>query len=195
MLVVGKNLSLVGRSAISQVGASRASQRGALDPVDPTDPLKDPTSTEYRELQVLKQRDREVRQHEQAHVAAGGAHIRGGPHYEFETGPDGRRYAVGGEVNIDTSPVPNDPEATILKMQAVRSAATAPAEPSAQDRAVAADASRNEAEARADLREQQRADDRSDEPAANARQALDVYRQTAQPDQGDRQAAVVDLIA
>ena len=78
-----------------------------------------------------------VRAHEQAHKAAAGAHAKGGPTYEYQSGPDGKRYAVGGEVQIDTSPVPNDPQATIQKMQQVQRAANAPAEPSSQDRRVA----------------------------------------------------------
>jgi|GEM_PF-4366859 len=61
------------------------------------------TEQEQREVQELKTRDREVRQHEQAHMAAAGGHARGGPSYEYTTGPDNRRYAIGGEVSIDTS--------------------------------------------------------------------------------------------
>lgn len=99
----------------------------------------------------LKKTDREVRAHEAAHVAAGGQYVSGGAQFEYETGPDGKRYAVGGEVSIDASEVPDDPEATIAKMQVVRRAALAPSEPSSQDRAVAAAASRKEAEARAEL--------------------------------------------
>jgi len=94
-----------------------------------------------------------VRRHEQAHKAAAGPHAHGGPRYELVSGPDGRLYAVSGSVEIDTSPVPDDPEATLRKMRQVRRAALAPAEPSAEDRAVAAAASREEAAARAELRE------------------------------------------
>lgn len=193
MPVSGNNLSLSGRSAVVQVGATRASQRMQLDPVDPTDPLKDPTSSEYRELQELKQRDREVRQHEQAHVAAGGGHIRSGPNYQYQTGPDGRRYAVGGEVQIDTSAVPDDPEATIRKMQVVRNAANAPAEPSAQDRAVAAEATRTEAQARNELRERQVETDDADRE--RSRDAVSAYRETAAYGQPGEQSAVLDLHA
>jgi Zn-dependent metalloprotease len=106
---------------------------------------------ELRELTELKQRDREVKTHEQAHVAAGGSHVRGGAQYEYEVGPDGRKYAVEGEVRIDTAKVPGDPEATIEKMQAIRNAALAPANPSAKDRSVAAEATRTENQARQEL--------------------------------------------
>lgn len=101
-------------------------------------------------IDELSTRDREVRAHEQAHASVGGQYA-GSPTYSFERGPDGIGYAVGGEVSIDTSPVPNDPEATIRKAQIIRAAASAPAEPSPQDRRVAAQAASMENEARAQL--------------------------------------------
>ena len=102
------------------------------------------------EVEQLRERDTEVRTHEQAHAARGGSHA-GAPQYEFETGPDGRRYAVEGSVSIDTGEVRGDPEATVRKMAVVRAAANAPAEPSGQDRAVAAQANRIEQDARAKM--------------------------------------------
>ncbi len=109
------------------------------------------TQEEQKIVEQLKARDREVKAHERAHQAAAGGLARGGPSYTYTTGPDGKRYAVGGEVQIDTSPVPDNPEATIRKAQTIRRAATAPAEPSAQDRSVAAAASKMEAQARQEL--------------------------------------------
>lgn len=109
---------------------------------------------EQREVQELKQRDREVKAHEMAHVAAGGQYVRGGASFEYQTGPDGKRYATGGEVSIDTTPVKGDPEQTIRKMQTVRKAALAPAQPSAQDRSVAAKATQHENKARQELAKQ-----------------------------------------
>lgn len=94
---------------------------------------------ELKQLTELKARDREVRAHEAAHQAVGGQYA-GAISYTFQRGPDGAQYAVGGEVPIDVSPVPGDPQATIEKMRVVRAAAMAPAEPSGQDRAVAAEA-------------------------------------------------------
>ena len=106
------------------------------------------------EIEDLKQRDDEVRRHEQAHKAAAGQYAKGAPKYDYVRGPDGQRYAEGGEVRIDTSPVADDPEATIRKMQQVQQAAQAPKDPSSTDRQVAADAAKAEAEARAELAEQ-----------------------------------------
>jgi len=102
---------------------------------------------EERLLQKLRQVDREVRAHEQAHLMAAGPYARGAPHYEYVRGPDGRLYAVAGEVKIDTSPVPGDPEATLEKARAIKRAALAPANPSPQDRRVAALADRMAAKA------------------------------------------------
>lgn len=96
-------------------------------------------SAELELLRELKARDREVRAHEQAHQAVGGPYA-GAVSYTYQRGPDGAQYAVGGEVSIDVAPVAGDPQATIDKMRTVRAAALAPAEPSGQDRAVAAQA-------------------------------------------------------
>ncbi len=94
---------------------------------------------EIQLLEQLKQSDREVRQHEMAHQIVGGAYT-GGASYDYEVGPDGKRYAVAGEVPIDYGPVPNDPQATIEKMQTVIAAAMAPADPSPKDYQVASQA-------------------------------------------------------
>jgi len=109
------------------------------------------TPEERAVINDLKKTDKEVRAHEAAHVAAGGQYVTGGAQFEYQTGPDGKKYAVGGEVQIDTSSVPDDPEATIAKMQVVKRAALAPGQPSSQDRSVAAAAARIEAEARQQL--------------------------------------------
>lgn len=88
-------------------------------------------------IQQLKARDLEVKTHEQAHLSAGGQYVTSGASYVYQTGPDGNRYAIGGEVGIDTSPVAGNPEATLLKAQQIQAAAMAPAKPSSQDYSVA----------------------------------------------------------
>ena len=102
------------------------------------------------EIQQLKARDRAVRAHELAHSSVGGKYA-GSPNFTYERGPDGVLYAIAGEVPIDVSPVPGDPQATLDKMQIVRRAALAPINPSAVDRAVAAQASAQAARARVEL--------------------------------------------
>lgn len=122
------------------------------------DAVEQLTEAEQQQVRALQERDAEVRAHEQAHLSAAGGHARGGPSYQFKTGPDGRQYAVGGEVPIDVSEVPGDPAATIAKAQAIAAAAHAPTSPSAADRAVAAQANRLQAEARQDLIDEQTAE-------------------------------------
>jgi len=103
-----------------------------------------------RKVKELSTRDQDVRAHEAAHVAAGGQYVKGGATFSYQKGPDGKMYAVGGEVSIDTSPVKGDPQATIAKMEAIKRAALAPADPSGQDRSVASEASQEESKARQD---------------------------------------------
>lgn len=114
------------------------------------------TPEEEQTLAELKRTDREVRRHEQAHKAAAGPYAQGGPVYRYMTGPDGRQYAVGGEVRLDTSEVKGNPEATIRKAQTIRRAALAPRDPSSKDRRVAAEARQMETEARRELAKQKR---------------------------------------
>lgn len=109
---------------------------------------------DVQKVDELKSRDQEVRVHEQTHAAVGGQYA-GSPSYGYERGPDGKSYAVSGEVQIDVSPVKGDPQATIQKMQVVRRAALAPAQPSAADRSIAADATSKATQARAELAKQQ----------------------------------------
>ncbi len=113
------------------------------------------TGRDRAELTKLKQRDKEVRTHEQAHRAAGGSHA-GAISLQFTQGSDGKRYAVEGSVPIDLSPVEGDPVATIRKMQQVQRAALAPADPSGADRRIAAQARRAEQQARVELTAQKR---------------------------------------
>ena len=118
-----------------------------------TGKLGELTPEEEKQVQELKARDKEVRQHEEAHARAGAPYT-GQPSFDFQRGPDGQQYAVGGEVSIDTAPIAGDPEATIHKMEVVKRAASAPAEPSGQDRSVAAQADAQMQAARAELQEE-----------------------------------------
>lgn len=167
---------------------------------------------EQRQIAELARRDQAVRAHEQAHAAVGGSYA-GAPSYTYSRGPDGKRYAVGGEVGIDVAAVPNDPAATLAKMEVVLRAALAPAEPSAQDLRVAAQARAQMVQARAELAESPRAEAASaDEPRAEEGDAgetpgepaqtprpalspapnLDLYRRLGEP---QAPAAQVDLLA
>jgi len=109
------------------------------------------TAEEMQILDELKQIDTQVRQHETAHIAAGGSYITSGATFSFQRGPDGNNYAIAGEVSIDSSPVPGDPQATLRKMRQIKHAALAPADPSAQDLKVASKASSTAAKALSEL--------------------------------------------
>lgn len=148
-------------------------------------------SAEQRKLAELKKRDAEVRSHEQAHASAGGD-LAAAPSYEFELGPDGKQYAVGGEVNIDLAMVPGDPQATIVKMQKVRAAALAPADPSSADRSVASEATKRILQAQTELTQQNVA--LNDPPAADADYWLEQTGANSQQREGARQATT-DAVA
>jgi len=119
----------------------KKSQPNESSPQARREALNDPNSALFKELQALKNRDREVRNHEQAHLAAAGPYALSGTNFQYRQGPDGQRYAIGGDVKIDTSKVTGNPEATLRKAEVVLRAALAPAEPSPQDRSIAAQAS------------------------------------------------------
>ncbi len=131
------------------------SSRGRAGNEEPSVSQRQREEQESRQIQNLAARDREVRNHEQAHAAVGGRYA-GPPSFTYTRGPDGQAYATSGEVSIDVSPIPNDPEATLRKMELVQRAALAPAEPSAQDLRVAAQAQALAAQARAELNQLQR---------------------------------------
>lgn len=132
------------------------------------------TDQEQKQVDKLEARDREVRTHEEAHRAAAGQLFRGGPNYSYKTGPDGRRYAVSGSVQIDTSPG-RTPEETIEKAASMRRAALAPADPSGKDRAIAAKAARLEAQAMRELAETKSEElaQNNDQPTTDSKLALD----------------------
>ncbi|MCH6257321.1 hypothetical protein MLD52_12245 [Puniceicoccaceae bacterium K14] len=115
----------------------------APEPSEKPKEAKDPnelTDAEKEQVRKLEARDAEVRAHEQAHLAAAGSLARGGPTYVYQTGPDGKNYAIGGSVKIDTSPG-KTPEETKEKAAQIRASALAPGDPSSQDIKVAAAAS------------------------------------------------------
>jgi hypothetical protein len=105
---------------------------------------------EKRKLEELKKIDKEVRTHEQAHLNAAGGHARGGANYNYVTGPDGKRYANSGHVNLDTSRE-RTPEATIRKAEIIHKAALAPADPSPSDRQIASEAIKMKTDAQREL--------------------------------------------
>ena len=124
--------------------------KGTSDSAEHEEESTEQVRAEKEIIRELASRDKEVRTHEMAHATVGGAYT-GSPSYTFEIGPDGKKYAVAGEVSADVTPVAGDPAATIAKMKKVQAAALAPVEPSAQDIRVAASAASIIVEAQAEL--------------------------------------------
>lgn len=133
---------------------------------------------EKKEIEKLSKTDQKVRAHEQAHLAAGAGLVRGGASFEYTRGPDGRMYAVGGEVKIDISPVSGKPEETLRKMERVIAAALAPVDPSPQDRAVATVARNIQAKAQME---------KSEEARKKMQQKPETYQQTQQINSDNQQ--------
>lgn len=136
------------------------------------------------QVRQLKATDQKVRQHEAAHQAAG-AGLTGGANYQYVRGPDGRQYAVAGEVSINTSPA-GTPEATLAKARQIRAAALAPADPSPQDQAVAAAASVMESQAGAEISRKQQEERQGGEENPSALQAIQVDTKSRDADQAAR---------
>ncbi|QJQ07717.1 catalase [Undibacterium piscinae] len=122
---------------VRATGSDSGSTNGSGKSAGETVQLSDEAKAAVRSLQA---RDRQVRAHEQAHLAASGGLATSGASYTYQKGPDGVSYAIGGEVSIDVSEG-NTPQDTIVRAITIRSAALAPADPSGPDRAIAAQAS------------------------------------------------------
>jgi hypothetical protein len=93
---------------------------------------------EQRMVRDLASRDSEVRAHEAAHQAAGGG-MTGAASFTYQQGPDGKMYAIGGEVSISMKSG-SSPEETIANARQIAAAAMAAGNPSPQDFAVASSA-------------------------------------------------------
>ncbi|WP_417760604.1 putative metalloprotease CJM1_0395 family protein [Shewanella sp.] len=159
----------------------------------PTSPNRVPlTEQEIQELDELAQRDEEVRAHEQAHAAVGG-NLAGQPGLEYQQGPDGKRYAVSGEVQIDISVVEGDPEETMQKMRQVYSAAMAPVEPSAADMRIAADAMRKYNDARQELTDERMAELKTTETDAETETSGQPSLADAANSESDNQAPTYNM--
>ena len=157
----------------SKTEESSQSKEGAKDEKN----RKEQSLKEAENRQIvtkLQARDREVRAHEAAHLAAAGGIASGGASFTYQKGPNGKMYAVGGEVPISISGG-SSPEETIKKMRQVAAAALAPADPSPQDYAVASSARSEEMRALAELRKEQ----------AEAQKALGMKKYAQNADESD----------
>lgn len=149
------------------------------------------TPTYQAAISELQQIDRRVRAHEMAHLLSGDGVVRGGASFTYTRGPDGKNYAVGGEVPIDASPG-RTPQETLDKARAIERAALAPVDPSPQDRRVAALAQQMAAEASLELAQQKR-----EALGGGSRHAMAVnfYQRVAEADGSARVAAGLLAVA
>ena len=167
-LTYTRQAKLKGGTTNSKLTTTTADTQNSLDtqqnPIDTQDsplliikeapdtvPGKELTEEEKQEVKELQERDREVRQHEQAHKNALGPYAKGGIHYDFTRGPDDKQYAIGGHVKVDLSEE-DTPEKTEAKMRTIKRAALAPQQPSSADRQVAATATQKEQESKRESR-------------------------------------------
>lgn len=144
----GLELATRARPAASNAARAADSRAAAADAASVAPAKADElTAQEQQQVLQLRQIDRQVRAHEQAHLSVGGDLVRGGASFSYQVGPDRQRYAVAGEVSIDVSAA-STPQETLPKAEHIRATALAPADPSAQDQSVAAQAERLASEAR-----------------------------------------------
>lgn len=111
------------------------------------------SKAEQAEISKLKARDSQLRQHEQAHLSASAGIDVSRASFTYQRGPDGVQYAVAGDVRIDTSGG-RTPADTLARADMIRDVALAPADPSATDRSVAAQAQQMAQQASAELMQQ-----------------------------------------
>lgn len=145
------------------------------------------------EINQLKQREKEVIAHEAAHKAVAGQYA-GAVSYTYTTGPDDKRYITGGEVPIRT-PSSSDPKEALRLAELVRRAALAPANPSSQDRAIAASASQKAARARSEIAKMEREDATIERAEKEAKQTdrTDSEKVTPSSSSSDAKADEMDV--
>jgi|GEM_PF-4441125 len=133
------------------------------------------SSEDLGELRDLQRSDRQVRVQEnlQRQMAAG--FVRGAPVYEYEEGPDGRRYAVAADTEFELPDArAGDPREAARDAANARRAALASAISSPAEQAFAARAASAEARARAEITREVAIDT----SVAARRRAAQVYEES-----------------
>lgn len=93
-----------------------------------------------RVLNKFKQTDANVRSHEQVHASIG--HTTAPISYNYQEGPDGKMYVVGGSVRLDTS-LPDDPKAAAFKLDQIQKSSSGAADLSGADVSISSQANLN----------------------------------------------------
>ncbi len=101
---------------------------------DPLNPGNYDQQDFERVLEKFKKADAQIRSHEQVHATIG--QTTAPISYNYQKGPDGKMYAVGGNVRFDTS-IPDDPKAAAFKLDQLSRAATGVSDPSEADTMIA----------------------------------------------------------
>jgi len=142
--------------SVNQLYAKLSSKYAELNKVKEAEKVESNRSKDYIELSTIdknydkddftrvlekfKNKDAEIRTHEQAHATIG--HTTTPISYNYQEGPDGKMYAVGGSVRLDTS-IPNDPKAAAFKLDMLQKAAMGPTDLSGADTAIASQTNLN----------------------------------------------------
>ena len=126
---------------------AKLEQKEALDKVskgDYIEQVQNPNNYDQKDfervLEKFKRVDAQVRSHEQIHATIGQTTTPIA--YNYQQGPDGKMYAVGGSVRFDTS-IPEDPKAAAFKLDQLQKAASAPSNPSSADNTIATQSNLN----------------------------------------------------
>lgn len=86
-----------------------------------------------RVLAKFRKADADIKSHEQVHASIGPT--TSPISYNYQQGPDGKMYAVGGHVKLDTS-IPDDPKAAAFKLDQIKRAASGPMDSSGADNTI-----------------------------------------------------------
>ncbi|MCP4269219.1 MAG: hypothetical protein GY777_27230 [Candidatus Brocadiaceae bacterium] len=127
---------------------------------------RQPSPEEQKEIEKIRKNSRNVKRRELVYRAVVGNHVRGAASFQYETGPDGMKYAIAGHTAIDTRPIINNPEASIRKAQAIKRTKI--------DQSVAVEVEKMEREARLALKEKQRKESVETTKADNTEDTIDT---------------------
>lgn len=150
------NMVEVGLQAVHRDGEDEGQREQQPEVEGSLRPMADLSPEQLQQLRELERQDQQVRTRDMAFIAAAGG-AAGSYSVEYETGPDGRRYAVGADIKLDTSDGAT-PEQTLAKARALRAATMSARGESSTDASAAAKAVRMEAEAHAEIEREREAE-------------------------------------
>lgn len=139
---------LYNKLSVKYAQLEKLDQTDAVEKVSKKDYIENstPSNTNYDEqdfarvLEKFKQADANIRSHEQIHATIG--QTTAPISYNYQKGPDGKMYAVGGSVKLDVS-LPDDPKAAAFKLDQIEKAAMGPSDPSGADTTIATQSNLN----------------------------------------------------